>query len=78
MSHHNRAFAGIAIGGMVPRLRDPNYVRSIIEAVRAEWSGPIHLFGVGSPSMVRNCIEWGADSTDSSLIRKICCQRSPC
>jgi tRNA-guanine family transglycosylase len=66
MSHHDRTFAGIAIGGMVPRLRDPDYVRSIIETVRAEWSKPIHVFGVGSPAMVRNCLDWGADSTDSS------------
>lgn len=66
INHHNRRFAGIAIGGMVPRLRDPDYVRNIIETVRAEWSGPIHVFGVGSPTMVRNCLEWGANSTDSS------------
>ena len=70
MSHHDRTFAGIAIGGMVPRLRDPDYVRSVIEAVRAEWSGPIHVFGVGSPTMVRNCLDWGADSTDSSSFVK--------
>jgi tRNA-guanine family transglycosylase len=66
MHHHNRTFAGIAIGGMVPRLRDSEYVRSVIEAVRAEWAGPIHVFGVGSPIMVRNCLVWGANSTDSS------------
>lgn len=66
MSHGARRFAGIAIGGMVPRLRDPDYVRSIVEAVRSEWTGPIHVFGVGSPGMVRRCLEWGADSTDSS------------
>ena len=66
MGHHRRYFAGIAIGGLVPRLRDPEYVQSVIEAVRAEWSGPIHVFGVGSPTMVRNCLNWGADSTDSS------------
>lgn len=66
MRHHERGFAGIAIGGLVPRLRDPDYVRSIIEAVRAEWTGPIHVFGVGSPAMVRHCLRWGADSTDSS------------
>lgn len=61
-----RRFAGIAIGGIVPRLKDPDYVRRIIEAVRAEWEGPIHVFGVGSLAMVRHCLEWGADSTDSS------------
>ena len=38
----------LAIEGLVPRLRDPDYVRSIIEAVRAEWTGPIHVFGVVS------------------------------
>lgn len=68
--HQDRRFSGIAIGGMVPRLRDPDYVRSIIETVRAEWSGPIHVFGVGSPAMVRNCLEWGANSTDSSSFVK--------
>lgn len=66
MRHHERRFAGIAIGGIVPRLRDPDYVRGVIESVRTEWSGPIHVFGVGSPSMVRQCLAWGADSTDSS------------
>lgn len=66
MRHHDRAFAGIAIGGLVPRLQDPDYVRRVIEAVRAEWPGPLHVFGVGSPLMVRNCLRWGADSTDSS------------
>jgi tRNA-guanine family transglycosylase len=66
MRHQGHSFSGIAIGGMVPRLRDPEYVRSVIEAVRSEWPGVIHVFGVGSPVMVRNCLEWGADSTDSS------------
>lgn len=66
MRHRDHGFSGIAIGGMVPRLKDQEYVRSIIEAVRGEWSGPIHVFGVGNPGMVRNCLEWGADSTDSS------------
>lgn len=66
MRHMDRSFSGIAIGGMVPRLRDPDYVRGVIEVVRTEWPGLIHVFGVGSPVMVRNCLEWGADSTDSS------------
>lgn len=66
MKHYHRSFDGIAIGGMVPRLRDSDYVKSIIEAVRDEWSGPIHVFGVGNPIMIRNCLEWGANSTDSS------------
>lgn len=70
MKYHDRGFAGIAIGGMVPRLRDPEYMRSVIEAVCTEWSGPIHVFGIGSPTMVRNCLNWGADSTDSSSFVK--------
>ena len=28
------------------------------------------LNGVGSPTMVRNCLDWGADSTDSSSFVK--------
>ena len=35
------------------------------EAVRVEWSGPIHVFGVGNPEMVRKLLRMGADSTDS-------------
>ncbi|MHA7816165.1 MAG: tRNA-guanine transglycosylase [Pseudohaliea sp.] len=70
MHHFDRTFAGIAIGGMVPRLRDPEYVQTVVEAVRTEWDGPIHVFGVGSPTMVRNCLQWGADSTDSSSFVK--------
>jgi tRNA-guanine family transglycosylase len=66
MKHQNQGFTGIAIGGLVPRLRDPEYVKSVIESVRSEWEGPIHVFGVGNPTMVRSCLEWGADSTDSS------------
>lgn len=65
-NHQNRSFAGIAIGGLVPRLKDPDYVRDVIEAVRDEWNGPIHVFGVGNAELVRRCLEWGADSTDSS------------
>lgn len=70
LRYQYRGFAGIAIGGMVPRLRDPDYVRGVIETVREEWSGAIHVFGVGSPGMVRNCLEWGANSTDSSSFVK--------
>ena len=40
MRFHGREFDGIAIGGMVPRLKNPTYVQSVIEAVRAQWSGP--------------------------------------
>lgn len=64
--NHGRGFDGIAIGGMVPRQRDTEYVRDVIEAVRKEWAGPIHVFGIGGPAMIRNCLDWGADSTDSS------------
>ena len=66
MTHLGRGFDGIAIGGLVPRLKDRDYVRSVIHSVLKEWSGPIHVFGVGSPRLVRDCLEWGADSADSS------------
>ena len=61
MRHHERAFSGIAIGGMVPRLRDRDYVRSIIESVRAEWAGPIHVFGVEARQW--SAVVWSGEQT---------------
>jgi tRNA-guanine family transglycosylase len=66
MSFHGTRFAGIAIGGLVPRARDDAYLQSVVEAVRAVWDGPIHVFGIGNPTTLRKILGWGADSADSS------------
>lgn len=63
----NMGFKGIAIGGMVPRVRDIEYVKSIVKAVRE--SAPkcaIHVFGIGSTKLIPQLIDCGADSFDSS------------
>ncbi|GLI06718.1 hypothetical protein YDYSG_27480 [Paenibacillus tyrfis] len=60
-------FDGIAIGGLVPRIRDKDYLYKIIYAVRE--SAPdlaIHAFGIGNPETVLNLWRLGLDSSDSS------------
>lgn len=66
MTCGERRFAGIAIGGLVPRVRDQTYLESVVKGVRAAWDGPIHVFGLGGPEMIRKLVAWGADSTDST------------
>ncbi len=61
-------FEGIAIGGMVPRLKDLPSVLEIVETVRS-FAGddmPIHVFGVGKPEIMAQVISAGADMCDSS------------
>lgn len=60
-------FDGIAIGGMVPRAKDREYIRKIVRAVRAEAPDClIHVFGCGNMELIPDLIEAGADSFDSS------------
>lgn len=60
-------FDGVAIGGLVPRARDLELIRSIIEAVREEIPNlPLHCFGLGKPDVVRELFIRGVDSVDSS------------
>jgi len=60
-------FKGIAIGGMVPRIRDAEYVKSIVSTVRkAAPKSAIHVFGIGSPKLIPPLLDCGADSFDSS------------
>jgi queuine/archaeosine tRNA-ribosyltransferase len=65
-------FAGMAIGGLVPRARDRDLVRAIVEAVREEITDrPIHVFGLGKPETVDLLFELGVDSVDSSSYVKL-------
>ena len=60
-------FDGFALGGMVPRTRHPDQIVHIVRTLRAiEPIRPIHVFGIGSPKLIRQLREAGADSTDSS------------
>lgn len=70
--YSDAGFDGIAVGGMVPRAKDREYIKMVVRAVREE--APcclIHVFGCGNPDLIPDLIEAGADSFDSSsYIRK--------
>jgi tRNA-guanine family transglycosylase len=60
-------FAGFALGGMVPRISNPGDILNIVDAIReADTTRPLHVFGVGSPVVVRALFDHGVDSVDSS------------
>lgn len=59
------AVDGLAIGGLVPRVkRDPQQVIAILEGVRAVTDKPLHAFG--HPRMVDVLRQRGVTSFDSS------------
>ncbi len=65
-------FDGVALGGLVPRARDTDLVRAMVRAVREEIGElPLHIFGLGKPSLVDLVTEAGADSVDSSSYVKL-------
>jgi len=65
-------FDGIAIGGLVPRVRDFPQVLRIIEAVRAAVPDkPLHVFGLGKPGIVEVLFKNGVQSVDSSSYVKL-------
>lgn len=70
--YSDAGFYGIAVGGMVPRTKDKEYVKKVVSVVREE--APhclIHVFGCGNPDLIPELIDAGADSFDSSFyIRK--------
>jgi tRNA-guanine family transglycosylase len=60
-------FDGFALGGMVPRLSNPDLILEIVNAIReVESERPLHVFGMGSPTIMRRLFDAGADSSDSS------------
>ncbi len=66
------AFEGFAIGGLVPRSRDRDAVFAIVDAVREVIGDrPLHVFGLGHPSMVSELFERGVQSVDSSSYVKL-------
>lgn len=65
------SFDGFAIGGMVPRIRDPETIIEIVRVMRKiESKRPIHIFGIGQPTLVKRLFTEGVDSTDSSSYLK--------
>jgi helicase len=60
-------FDGFALGGMVPRIRTPKLIFDLVAAYRErEPVRPLHLFGVGTPRLVKALFDYGVSSVDSS------------
>ena len=67
MQVNGRRFDGLAIGGLVPRLADTALLLELVRLVREAAPGlPIHLFGVGEPTLCHQLFQAGATSTDSA------------
>lgn len=65
-------FDGLAIGGLVPRLKDLELTTKVIAAVRdAAPNLPIHAFGIGKPEFLKTAFELGVQSADSSSFVKL-------
>lgn len=63
----DHAFDGFALGGMVPRVKHPDTILSIVKAIRAiDDHRPLHVFGIGQPELMLRLFKAGVDSTDSS------------
>jgi tRNA-guanine family transglycosylase len=66
-AYADQGFDGIALGGMVPRARDRDYVLECVRAVRKEIPNlPLHVFGLGHPDFLSDLYAAGVDSVDSS------------
>ena len=65
-------FDGLALGGMVPRMRDKAFVLDLVASIRTMHPTlPLHVFGLGQPELVASLFEHGADSVDSSAYVKL-------
>ena len=60
-------FAGFALGGMVPRLNQPKSIFEVVSGIRRiDSQRPLHVFGLGTPNLVKALFDHGVDSVDSS------------
>jgi tRNA-guanine family transglycosylase len=63
----SHSFDGFALGGMVPHMSNPDLILEIVDTIRTvEPERPLHVFGIGSPKIIRRLFDAGADSSDSS------------
>jgi tRNA-guanine family transglycosylase len=60
-------FSGFALGGMVPRISKPQVIFDCVAGIRSiDSKRPLHVFGIGSPRLIKSLFEHGVDSVDSS------------
>lgn len=66
-AYSDEGFDGIALGGMVPRARDRDFVLECVRSVRHVVPDlPLHVFGLGHPDFLTDLFAAGVDSVDSS------------
>lgn len=72
MAYVDAGFNGIAVGGLIPRMRDEALILEITTAIRKIHPDlPLHIFGLGQPGLVSKLYEAGVDSVDSSAYVKL-------
>ena len=71
-AYESSAFEGIAIGGLIPRMRNEEFVLNLVKRIRViHPTKHIHVFGIGQPELVKKLFEHGIDSVDSSTYVKM-------
>jgi tRNA-guanine family transglycosylase len=66
-AYADQGFDGIALGGMVPRAKDRDWVLNCVRSIRNIVEGlPLHVFGLGHPDFLAELFAAGTDSVDSS------------
>ena len=67
-----QGFDGLAIGGLVPRMRNQGELFKIVDRVReTDPTVPLHVFGLGKPALVQKLFARGVQSVDSSSYVKM-------
>ena len=70
-AYSDKGFDGIALGGMVPRARNRDFVLECVRSVRNEVPDlPLHVFGLGHPDFLTDLFAAGVDSVDSGSFVK--------
>ena len=71
-SYARAEFDGVALGGLVPRVRDLDQIERWVKLVKeVVGDKPLHVFGLGKPEIVSRLFLWGVDSIDSSSYVKL-------
>ena len=65
--YRDKCFDGVALGGMVPRARNREFILECVKNVREVLPDiPLHVFGMGNPDFLQELYVAGVSSTDSS------------
>ena len=65
--YSDKGFDGVALGGMVPRARNREFVLDCVKTVREVLPDlPLHVFGIGNPDFLPDLYKAGVESVDSS------------